>query len=495
MSFYNMLLSKSLNGGGSVAPIETTYGELRLRMMNGQLKPGALYRITDYVTKINGTYDISNLAGQAAYIHYAKSAEHPFDIIVLADSATSLNENALACLHDGDEYFANSDLGAWEIKYTIDNDPTRFSWADETNGKGVIYYMKDERNNEAGYDFKNVQYLAYSLGMVDPNAVQNLLCDLPSPSDSHKMGSVYFVFSALQEYMASGTYFTPFPSAWGVDFAVGALILTCIGYPTVDDTYLQTFKADWFYTFDYTGYDNEEKTFYHIDASLPLDISSSPVYNNKIEAVPDTFALSILEIAGVPFGLPSNIIQFIDTIQHLSGLQANDNHFGTYALFNIVVPWANFSGNKLTCEAIGNAFVAKFIFNRFEGVCDGAAFIGEKKQMLFVNANGFYDESNDINGLVNFGNSPFSNIIKRLNIELSGTEFVSDMTHSSSGYIYRADIPIDRVEGGMAAFVTFYPRDDETGDYAHIALAYDGGVSIYTKSTQAITIPQIVCFK
>lgn len=58
-----------------------------------------------------------------------------------------------------DDYFKYANLGAWEIKYCLDNDETRFVWADEENGKGVIYYMKDEFNNECSYDFKNIQFI------------------------------------------------------------------------------------------------------------------------------------------------------------------------------------------------------------------------------------------------------------------------------------------------------------------------------------------------
>ncbi|MCF0227836.1 MAG: hypothetical protein HUJ52_03375, partial [Malacoplasma sp.] len=46
----------------------------------------------------------------------------------------------------------------WEIKYDINNDTSVYTWADATNGKGVIYYMKDEFGNEAGYDFKNILF-------------------------------------------------------------------------------------------------------------------------------------------------------------------------------------------------------------------------------------------------------------------------------------------------------------------------------------------------
>jgi hypothetical protein len=56
------------------------------------------------------------------------------------------------------DYFDNRDLSAWEIKYCLDNDTNRFAWADNINGKGVIYYMKDEFGNEASYDFKNIMF-------------------------------------------------------------------------------------------------------------------------------------------------------------------------------------------------------------------------------------------------------------------------------------------------------------------------------------------------
>lgn len=51
-----------------------------------------------------------------------------------------------------------ANLSSWEVKYCFDNDISRFAWADESNGKGVIYYMKDEWNNECPYDFKNILF-------------------------------------------------------------------------------------------------------------------------------------------------------------------------------------------------------------------------------------------------------------------------------------------------------------------------------------------------
>ena len=106
--------------------------------------PGQWYRITDY----NCTTTQAD----------TQSAGHQFDIIVRADETNVLNENAYAAKHAGDAYFANSKLEAWKIWYCLDNDTNRFTWADTTNGKGVVYRMIDEFNNDCPYDFKNIQF-------------------------------------------------------------------------------------------------------------------------------------------------------------------------------------------------------------------------------------------------------------------------------------------------------------------------------------------------
>lgn len=128
---------------------EVTYYELCELKRNSQLIPGTQYRITDYET--TSIESETQVAG------------HLFDIIVTADSVNTLNENARACHHEGDTYFQNSKLEAWTLKYCLDNDTDRFGWADEENGKGVIYRLTDERGNSCPYDFKNIKF-KYSLG-------------------------------------------------------------------------------------------------------------------------------------------------------------------------------------------------------------------------------------------------------------------------------------------------------------------------------------------
>ena len=127
---------------------EITWSSLKSLRNAGNLVPGQQYRITDYTC----TTTQAN----------TRSAGHVFDIIVTADSTNVLNEVARAVQHEGDTYFSIDNipcnLNAWKIWYCLDNDTTRFTWADRTNGRGVIYRMIDEHNNDCPYDFKNIQY-------------------------------------------------------------------------------------------------------------------------------------------------------------------------------------------------------------------------------------------------------------------------------------------------------------------------------------------------
>jgi hypothetical protein len=128
--------------------IKVTYLELKNLRDSGNLITGQQYRITDYVT--------------TTIQDCTQSAGHPFDIIVTALNENTLSENASAIQHEGDTYFMNSNLSAWKLKYCLDNDTDKFSWVDQTNGKGVIYEMVDEFDNDLPYDFKNIQFKRYS---------------------------------------------------------------------------------------------------------------------------------------------------------------------------------------------------------------------------------------------------------------------------------------------------------------------------------------------
>ena len=130
--------------------VNVTYAELLNQRNQGKLVGGVLYRITDYITTVGNDHEV-------------ESAGHPFDIIVLALDQHTLSEHAYAAnsSRDTNGHFAKSKLSAWQVWYCLDNDVTRFQWADTTNGKGVIYRLIDEWNNDCPYDFKNIQFARY----------------------------------------------------------------------------------------------------------------------------------------------------------------------------------------------------------------------------------------------------------------------------------------------------------------------------------------------
>ena len=179
---------------------EISWSDLIVARDKGNLVPGQQYRIIDYTTKI---YDDGFWA----------TAGHDFDVIVEAISNNELSEFAKAAPRAGDTYFSGCNLSAWELKYCIDNNDNRFEMiADTQNGKGVIYYMKDERNNEAPCDFKNVlykinnkNYYIFSCYNTDNNqifdaSVKGLKnAGYPYPSDNsicvdNIFGTVYAIF-------------------------------------------------------------------------------------------------------------------------------------------------------------------------------------------------------------------------------------------------------------------------------------------------------------
>ena len=139
--------------------IDTTYSELAQLRNSSKLTPSQYYKITDYETIVQG----ENIT----------SANHPFDVIVQAITENTFNENALVSIskRDTEGYFNNCKLNSWKIKYCFDNDTSKYSWA-SSSGKGVIYRMIDDRNNDCPYDFKNIKtYDKYTFSIDDNGSI------------------------------------------------------------------------------------------------------------------------------------------------------------------------------------------------------------------------------------------------------------------------------------------------------------------------------------
>ena len=160
---------------------EIFWSDLKNLRDNSELVPGMKYRIIDYITTTSQVNTVS--------------ANHPFDIIVEALNENTLSENAKACPRDGDTYFEDSNLEAWEIKYCLDNDTSRFAWANDLSaGENTFstpflpeyYIYVDEAGNNSDYNsFKGDDYFVEYGYATTPDGLENQLCifknDLSNP--------------------------------------------------------------------------------------------------------------------------------------------------------------------------------------------------------------------------------------------------------------------------------------------------------------------------
>ena len=167
-----------------------TYAEILNLKRNGLLDTSKRYRMIDYVTVV--------------LQKNAKSAFHRFDLLLTPVSENEFSCNVKALPHDGDDYFKNSNMGAWRIEYDIENDTDKYDWVDPKNGRGVIYYMNDEHGNAAPYDFKNVMFKRWAVkGETNGNAVMygniDRETEIPySKEIDYEKSEFFYTFSTLR---------------------------------------------------------------------------------------------------------------------------------------------------------------------------------------------------------------------------------------------------------------------------------------------------------
>ena len=344
-------------GVTALQPIQNiTYAELVALRGSSSLVAGMQYRITDYAC----TTTQEN----------TQSAGHPFDIIVTADSENTLNEEARAIQHEGDTYFANCDLNAWKIWYCLDNDASRFAWADSANGKGVIYRMIDEWNNDVPYDFKNIMFKRYILDANNAiatyvakegelNAVKTRLGKM-----SHRIHTSLWYYG---EYVTdvypnaeAGRKYVPFGDILYDNNGPGVLCP------------INEANSNWFYTFSDTSFNDNTVT------------GQSNVHNNVIKG--NKYALVTIDGEGrYSFEEQENIclndIIFIGNYCYYNsfGNNCNSNSFGNDCNYNSF-------GNGCNSNSFGN----NCYYNSFGNNCNSNSFGND------CNSNSFGNDCNDI---------------------------------------------------------------------------------------------------
>lgn len=137
-----------------------TYDELLTKISNNELVKNIEYTFTYTYVPANSTYSYGN---------------HPFDLTVKAASTNTLFSTAKASKISGTQYYANSDLDSWIIYFTTE----KYSWVGE-GSTGTIYYLKDEWDNVANFDFKNIlvngEYLLQDINGDEMSVSQLSLC-------------------------------------------------------------------------------------------------------------------------------------------------------------------------------------------------------------------------------------------------------------------------------------------------------------------------------
>lgn len=122
----------------STQSTELSYNDLRLLIRDKQLNPGSVYIINDFRTIYQSKEKIDD-----KYVSYGKDI-HPSDIYQIVSVAATEERLFPQVLILGHEL--------WEVKY----DATQQILDDGQKTMGRIYYLSDENNNTASYDFKNV---------------------------------------------------------------------------------------------------------------------------------------------------------------------------------------------------------------------------------------------------------------------------------------------------------------------------------------------------
>lgn len=323
--------------------IDINWVDLKILRDNSKLIPEQQYRITDYVT--------------TAILENIRSAGHPFDIIVTADDESTLNENAMAIQHEGDTYFANSDLSAWQLWYCLDNDKSRFAWADTTNGKGVIYRMIDEFNNDCSYDFKNIQFKRYNVSgftlIKTDNHDDNFIESKKMWFDSYT-GTLPYKFYTGYSTLMSAEYIEEIAMEYGWQINVDPKLTYCrIDNPSMDDestTALiasfnkETIAYEWFYTF--TNRINSIDGYINSDKSL----TAGRCFNNIIKGLNNIFINSEES---------SNCYK--------NTLTGGDNTFGDNCYNNTFGNWC--TGNTFGHHCYGNTFGSGCDYNIYTSLC------------------------------------------------------------------------------------------------------------------------------
>lgn len=449
MDGFNTTLNQGGNGGGGAAAqlaVAITYADLKALRQAGNLVPGTWYRITDYVCTT--TQDNT------------QSAEHAFDVIVRADDTSHLNENAFAAHHEGDEYFANCKLEAWELKYCLDNDTNRFAWADDENGTGVIFYMKDEWNNECPYDFKNIMFKRWAVTEVTDSVLDQDTVDALNEifvfdgSDNSKFQARFGYQENNCTYGSTTHVVDAEDSGWYYTFSI-IMNDTDSGEFAIDNIEDGSIKGNNFYNDEGGGgfHGNSMKPRYNNMASDEGGIDGAQVLNNIVfngyyensEEAPYIYACFMNHLGGNcydnTFGNSCGSNSFGNGCYYNSfGNNCGANSFGNGCVRNT---FGNYCyNNSFGNDCYNNSFGNDFQNNSFGNNCQRNSFGNDCRYNSFGN----YFQNNSFGNGCNYNsfgnncwNNSFGNYCQNITV-FEGVQYCSVTGGASNAPVKNAQI-------------------------------------------------------
>lgn len=440
--------------------VVTTHAELKAMRDAGKLTPGSLYRITDYqctTTQANTRsaghqFDIVLLAlseDKLAEESWAMMHDNIYDVtfadgvtkkcwiyetedeednIVFVDTligcgyvdpynVTINEENKTATVLFGTvdmgtpdltyNYFQNSNLSAWKVWYCLDNDKSRFAWADDR----VIYNVKikQEQFTQGQWEDAIAVYTGEKYN-TNVGTLYKFTIKFSGPSDTEDT-SVYITTENLYDlvgtefdlYMtSSGEYkvsnfevqvISKYINGRGVIYRLVDEFNNDIKYDfkniqfkrtITDGQYDANGTETWCYTLN-LWYQDMCQDASIVGNTLPNDETYViGVYDNKF-GYATAYDLNFESGNTIAFALGNNVILSLDEGDGYFGINSNiigndfyNNTIGTKFNFNIIGNEfynniirnsfrSNIIGNEFFLNKIGNSFYSNSIGNCFGG--------------------------------------------------------------------------------------------------------------------------------
>lgn len=481
--------------------VEITYQELKTLRDNNELTPGTWYRITDYTCttsqdntqSANHSFDIIVRADDERHLNENAFAAHHKDDEYFVNCKLEAWELKY-CLDNDTQRFAWADGTAqmeltipvvspgshdeplntvailvwqdirwkWKLAYNdsfvyTEPNPTTESklYASDTGsmmmagtitsityfGKGVIYYMKDEWNNECSYDFKNIMFQRWAI-------------------------EEYQDCSSLEVENENN----PYSYYYGAKLLNGSNVLDHAAYGE---------DSDYFYTFALKDLASDEWYDYTVVAHLGLkndEDNEMVCYNNHLAEATDEYSSD----NGMMSKMLNNIV-FFNCYTDLSNTSSADDY--SYCNNN------RFLGNCHSCtfgysccnnsfqnECCGNSFGNRCCNNSFMDYCMSNSF----GYGCYSNSFGQYCQSNSFNDNFrynSFGNSCFKNLFGN---DCGGNSFGCEIDLNLFGNNFQ-----NNTFGNNNSHNTFenncknntfgnYCQNNQFGDYCEKITVFDG---------------------